>query len=138
MGRKQVILIALLAVVVAGLALFPMVAKKDSTINLAVLVLLYVTLASSWNILGGYTGQTNLGHAAFFGLGALVARLLWLSAGWPLILSLVAGGVVAVAFALLIGMGNPSVSLYDAVSNLALARESIPASRLSRSLFQIL
>ena len=73
--------------------LLPVVIKKDNIINLAILVLLYVSLASSWNILGGYTGQTNLGHAAFFGLGTLATRLLWIS-GWPLFPSLLAGGVV--------------------------------------------
>ena len=80
MKLKRVVIIALLAMILTFLVIFPRLTDKDSTINLAVLVLLYVTLASSWNILGGYTGQTNLGHAAFFGLGALAARLLWLSA----------------------------------------------------------
>ena len=94
MNRKQVGLTALLIIVVALLALMPRVVKKDSTINLAILILLYVTLASSWNILGGYTGQTNLGHAAFFGLGTLATRLLWMR-GWPIFPSLLAGGVAA-------------------------------------------
>ena len=123
MSIKRVILIALLVALLVFLALVPRLAEKDSTINLAVLVLLYVTLASSWNMLGGYTGQTNLGHAAFFGLGTLVARLLWLSAGWPLLPSLLAGGLVAVAFALLIGI--PAFKLrgvYFAIGTLALAQ----------------
>jgi len=122
-SKKRVILIAFLALLLVFLALLPKVANKDSTINLAVLVLLYVTLASSWNILGGYTGQTNLGHAAFFGLGSLAARLLWLSAGWPLLPSLLAGGLVAVALALLIGY--PAFKLrgvYFAIGTLALAQ----------------
>ena len=41
----------------------------------------------SWNLLGGYAGQINLGHAAYFGLGALVTRFLWVG-GAPLILAL--------------------------------------------------
>lgn len=119
MRRIQLVLIALLVV---GLALLPVLVKKDSIINLTLLVLLYISLASSWNILGGYTGQTNLGHAAFFGLGALTTRLLWLT-GWPLLLCLLAGGAVAVAFALLIGI--PAFRLkgvYFAIGTLALAQ----------------
>ena len=100
MSGKQIIFIAL---VIAVLAFLPVVIKKDNIINLAVYVLLFVSLASSWNILGGYTGQTNLGHAAFFGAGTLATRFLWLS-GWPLFPSLLAGGLLAVAFALLIGI----------------------------------
>jgi len=120
--KRRVILVALLVILVVSLALLPAVVKKDSTINLAILVLLYVTLASRWNILGGYAGQTNLGHAAFFGLGTLVARQLWLS-GTPLLASLLAGGSVAVAFALFIGI--PAFKLrgaYFAIGTLALAQ----------------
>lgn len=113
----------LLGFLVVALVLLPVFVKKDNIINLALLVMLYACLGSSWNILGGYTGQTNLGHAAFFGLGALVTRLLWLGGGWPLLLSILAGACVAVAFALLIGI--PAFRLrgvYFAIGTLALAQ----------------
>jgi branched-chain amino acid transport system permease protein len=118
-SRKQAILIALLIAILIAL---PVVIKRDSLINLALLVLLYISLASSWNILGGYTGQTNLGHAAFFGLGTLATRFLWLS-GWNLFPSLLVGGLLAVVFALLIGI--PAFRLrgvYFAIGTLALAQ----------------
>jgi len=121
-SRKQVSLVALLIIVLVLLVLLPRVVKRTDTINLAILVLLYVTLASSWNILGGYTGQTNLGHAAFFGLGTLATRLLWMR-GWPILPSLLAGGVVAVALALIIGI--PAFRLrgaYFAIGTLALGQ----------------
>jgi branched-chain amino acid transport system permease protein len=100
----------------------PMVNKKDSVLNMLILVLLYMTLASSWNILGGYTGQTNLGQAAFFGIGSLTTRLLWIK-GIPFIASFLAGGVVAVVLALVIGA--PAFRLkgvYFAIGTLALAQ----------------
>jgi branched-chain amino acid transport system permease protein len=121
-SRKQFSLVALLIIVLALLVLLPRVVKRTDTINLAILVLLYVTLASSWNILGGYTGQINLGHAAFFGLGTLATRLLWRS-GWPIFPSLLAGGGVAVALALVIGI--PAFRLrgaYFAIGTLALGQ----------------
>jgi len=120
-SKKIAISITIVLILIATAAL-PLVVKKDSTINLAILVFLYVTLSSSWNILGGYAGQTNLGHAAFFGLGALTTRLLWLS-GRPFILSLLAGACVAVGFALLIGI--PAFKLrgvYFSIGTLALAQ----------------
>jgi branched-chain amino acid transport system permease protein len=64
---------------------------------------MFITLSQSWNILGGYAGQINLGHAAFFGLGSLATRLLWLS-GQPFLIALLAGGVVALIFALIIAV----------------------------------
>ncbi|MCI0475300.1 MAG: branched-chain amino acid ABC transporter permease [Anaerolineales bacterium] len=119
MRRIQFIFILLLIAILVAL---PQVIKSDSTINLAVYVLLFVSLASSWNILGGFSGQTNLGHAAFFGAGALTTRMLWFS-GWHLFPSLLAGGLVAVALALLIGV--PAFRLrgvYFAIGTLALSQ----------------
>jgi branched-chain amino acid transport system permease protein len=122
MKPKRIIFLVLLVLVLAALALLPLVIKKDSVINLLILVLLYMTLASSWNILGGYTGQTNLGQAAFFGIGSLTTRLLWIK-GIPFVASFLAGGIVAVALAMLIGI--PAFRLkgvYFAIGTLALAQ----------------
>ena len=115
----KILFLALLVILCVSL---PFITDKDSLINLVVLIFLYIILASSWNILGGYTGQTSLGHAAFFGLGSLITRLLW-TGGFPLFGSLMAGGVVAVLFALLIGI--PAFRLkgvYFAIGTLALAQ----------------
>jgi len=122
MSKKNIIVASLSVLSIAVLSVLPLLIKKDSTINLIILVLLYMTLASSWNILGGYTGQTNLGHAAFFGIGSLTARLLWIG-GAPFFLSFLAGGFVAVGLALLIGI--PAFKLrgvYFAIGTLALAQ----------------
>ena len=84
-------------------------------------VLLYVALAQSWNVLGGFGGQVSLGHAAFFGLGAVVTRMLWLS-GHPLAVALPAGMVAATMAGVLIGA--PTLRLrgpYFAIGTLAVA-----------------
>src|SRR5262245_47656035 len=51
-------------------------------------VLMFVVLATAWNILGGYAGYVNFGTPAFFGLGAYTAAVLykWTTAdlGWSL------------------------------------------------------
>jgi branched-chain amino acid transport system permease protein len=86
----------------AGLALVPLAVHRDDTLNLIFLILLSVTLAQSWNIIAGYAGQVNLGHAAFFGLGALVTRTLWIG-GTPVLVAMAAGALVAMGFALAIG-----------------------------------
>jgi branched-chain amino acid transport system permease protein len=87
---------------VALLANVPFVVRRDDVLNFLVVTLLTITLAQSWNIVGGYAGQVNLGHAAFFGLGALVTRTLWI-AGTPVLAAMLVGAVVAVAFALAVG-----------------------------------
>lgn len=111
-----------IVILIAVLAYLPNTIEKDSTINLLILVFLYIVLASSWNILGGYAGQTSLGHAAFFGLGSLAARILWIG-GLNIFLSILAGALLAVAFAMLIGA--PAFRLkgvYFAIGTLALAQ----------------
>lgn len=122
MRRNQLLTIIIAVIILALLAMVPLFVEKNSTLNLIILIFLYIMLASSWNILGGYTGQTSLGHAAFFGLGTLATRLLWIN-GAPLFLSLLAGGGLAVAFALLIG--TPAFKLkgvYFAIGTLALGQ----------------
>jgi branched-chain amino acid transport system permease protein len=96
-------------------------AAGRALVSWAVVVLLYIALAQSWNILGGFGGQVNLGHAAFFGLGAMTARLLW-TRGTPLEAALAAGTVLAAVTGLLIGA--PALRLrgpYFAIATLAVA-----------------
>jgi branched-chain amino acid transport system permease protein len=51
--------------------LIPIAAADNRFVTtLAFIFIVYTTVALSWNIIGGMAGQLNLGHAAFFGLGA--------------------------------------------------------------------
>lgn len=65
-------LLGLAALAVAGLA-YPHVFPTYLTI--AISVLLFAGWATAWDILGGWTGQVSLGHAAFVGLGAYVVAI---------------------------------------------------------------
>jgi len=104
----------------AALALLPLAVRRDDVLNFVFLVLLSITLAQSWNIIAGYAGQINLGHAAFFGLGALVARTLWIG-GTPIVLAMGAGAAAATASALLIGVAAFRLrGAYFAIGTLAL------------------
>jgi branched-chain amino acid transport system permease protein len=102
-------------------AAFPLISQRGDLLNLGIQIFLAVALAQSWNLLGGYAGQITLGHAAFFGLGALVTRALWVN-GVPLVLALVAGALVATVLGVLIGL--PAFRLrgaYFAIGTLGLA-----------------
>jgi branched-chain amino acid transport system permease protein len=102
------------------LALLPLVVGRDDVLNFVFLILLSIALAESWNIVAGYAGQVNLGHAAFFGLGALAARTLWIG-GTPIALGLAAGALIATLFALLIGVAAFRLrGAYFAIGTLAL------------------
>jgi branched-chain amino acid transport system permease protein len=92
----------LLAVVLVALAVAPLFLPTYRTTFL-LLTFMYVTLASSWNIIAGYTGYASFGHAAFFGLGAYTAALLITRMGAHWLLASVAGAVLAAAVALPLG-----------------------------------
>lgn len=101
--------------------LLPRQVDQQSVWNLFFLICLGISIGQSWNILGGFAGQTSLGHAAFFGLGALITRTLWF-AGTPFILAFGLAGLTAVAFAMVIGV--PTFRLrgaYFAIGTLAVA-----------------
>jgi len=89
--------------IIVLLILVPLIFTRTDILTFFFLTLLYITLSQSWNILGGYTGQINLGHAAFFGAGALAARYIWLHFGLPLPLAILGGGLAATIFAMIIG-----------------------------------
>ncbi|MEY4530988.1 MAG: hypothetical protein RLZZ156_1709 [Deinococcota bacterium] len=63
-----------LALVIGLLALYPMFFGQF--MNFGVATLLLAGFALSWDILGGWTGQNSLGHAAFVGVGAYTVTLL--------------------------------------------------------------
>ena len=67
------------------------------------LILMLVTLASSLNILLGYTGYVNFGHIVFFGLGGYIGFYLMHRQGWSLWTAMIAGGLATAALALALG-----------------------------------
>lgn len=120
MALRRLPTVLLLAIIVALVAL-PLLTTNQAILTWAFLVLLYGALAQSWNLLGGFGGQVNLGHAAFFGLGAVVTRFLWLG-GRPLAVALLAATLAATGTGVIVGL--PSLRLrgpYFAIGTLAIA-----------------
>ena len=93
----------LLTLLILLLISLPWVVKSQYILSLMITLFIYVVLAESWNLLGGYTGQVSLGHGAFFGVGALITRLLWITK-IPILLSLPLGGLAAALLAAIVGI----------------------------------
>jgi len=92
-------LLAILAGSLA-LALLPWL-LSDFLLALALSCIMYAGLAVSWSMFCGATNYLSLATAAFFGLGAYVTA--WGAGALPYGLSVLAGGLVAAAFAALVG-----------------------------------
>jgi branched-chain amino acid transport system permease protein len=113
----------LIVVVVAACIILPLVVEIGTHIlNLMVMLFIYIILSQSWNLIGGYTGQINLGLAAFFGCGVLVTHFIW-STGVPIYLAVTAGGISAMFLAGVIGLPTLRLKgIYFAIGTLALAQ----------------
>ena len=88
---------------VAILALLPLLEPGSETIRLLFVTFVWVTVSVAWNLLGGFGGQVSFGFAVFYGLGAYAAALS-LNRGISPILSFLLAGSVAVLASLLVGL----------------------------------
>jgi branched-chain amino acid transport system permease protein len=70
-------------------------------IHLIILIGIYLILAVSLQLAMGFSGLLNLGHIAFYCIGAYVSALLALS-GWPFLLCFLAAGIIAMIFGFLL------------------------------------
>ncbi len=61
---------------VFAVLLLPVVYPDPYVLRIATFTCLFAIFAASWDLLAGYTGQVNFGHALFFGAGAYTSALL--------------------------------------------------------------
>lgn len=87
----------------AGALVLPFMPFMDrSTTSVAVLASIYVILGLSLNLIVGYAGLFQLGHAAFFGLGAYTAAILSINHDISVLLTIPLAALVAGGAALVI------------------------------------
>jgi branched-chain amino acid transport system permease protein len=99
--RNPGLWITLAAVILVGI--FPILSGDAATREVLFTVLLSVVLATSLNILLGYTGYVSFGHVVFYGLGGYVGLYLMARLGASLWIALLAGGISAGLLAFLLG-----------------------------------
>jgi len=86
-----------------GLLLLPLVYDDPYVLRILTMTCLFAIFAASWDLLAGYTGQVNFGHALFFGAGAYTSALLSLRLGITPWITIWAGAAVALLFGYLAG-----------------------------------
>ncbi len=112
LGNAAVILLGL------ALALYPLGGYQEGII---ILLCINCIAAMGVSLLTGFTGIFTLGHAAYMALGAYTAAILTVRYGIHWLPAIVAGGLVAVAVAWMIGM--PTLRLtgdYYAIASIGL------------------
>jgi branched-chain amino acid transport system permease protein len=93
------------AIVGAGLALavLPVLALPAFYESFLYLVFHWIVLATSWNILSGYSGYFSFGHGAFYGAGVYTTAVLAGTFGVPFLWTLPAAAIVATALGVALG-----------------------------------
>ena len=101
---------------------FPVVRPPLFFLTLCFSVFMFVGLAESWNLLGGYTGYVSLGHIAFFSTGAYTTAVFMNRFGISPFITAILGGLFSAVLAALVGY--PVLRLkgaYFTISSLLLA-----------------
>lgn len=73
-------------------------------LHMLLYVFLYVTMATSWNLIGGYAGYISLGHNVFFGVGAYFSGMLFVFLRISPFLTAPLAGIFAMLGGLLFGL----------------------------------
>jgi len=107
---------------VLAMLVLPLVWPDAYLMRVATMTCLFAILAASWDLLAGYTGQVNFGHALYFGAGAYGSALLAHHLGWPAWISIPVGAIVAA----IMGLATGALCLRLKGSYLSLATLAFP------------
>ncbi|MFH1058225.1 MAG: branched-chain amino acid ABC transporter permease [Pseudomonadota bacterium] len=92
------------AVFVLLLMLLPVLTQDAYILRVMILTAIFAIFAASWDLLSGFTGQMNFGHALFFGVAAYVTALLNVDLKLPPYFSIPLGAVGGVLTGLVVGI----------------------------------
>lgn len=95
---KPIYLFALLA----ALAVTPWFVDSRYIYHIATMIVIMIPMALTLSLMMRI-GQLSIAHPAFMGIGAYAAALLTMRLGWPPLLSLISGSLIAGTIALLLG-----------------------------------
>jgi len=83
----------------------------DYFLHILILICIYIILASSLNLISGYTGLLSISHAAFYGIGAYVAALMSLRLESNFLLNILCAIIISGIFGAIVGF--PSLRIRD-------------------------
>lgn len=104
--RKNILFILAAVLIVFGLVqtLISLEMIDEYIVQILIIIGINIILAVSLNMIVGYTGQLALGHAGFMSVGGYTAAILTLKLDAPFFLVLIAGGLMAAFFGVIIGI----------------------------------
>jgi branched-chain amino acid transport system permease protein len=91
------------ALLLLALLILPLLGLAEYWIYILTIGFYYALLAASWSLLVGYVGRISFAQAAFAGLGAYTSALGTTALGWPIVVTIPLGIMVAALIGLVIG-----------------------------------
>ena len=124
--HKLPVLLALLVISI----ILPFVVKQALILRYICTIMMYATLAGSLNVINGYSGQTCLGQAGFFAIGAYTCASLSKNLGIDFWIVLPIAGILAALVGLIVSL--PTLKL----SGIYLSIVTLGASEIIRIIAQ--
>jgi branched-chain amino acid transport system permease protein len=87
-----------------GLFVIPIFTRNLYVLDTLIITFLFCIYAASWDVLAGFTGQINLGHALFFGVATYIVALLNLHLGFSPLVTIPLGSIGAMVIGLIIAL----------------------------------
>lgn len=113
--------LAVLVLYVAGMCVAPWYVNRG-TLSLLYLVLYFILLAASWNLISGFTGYINFAHVAFVGMGMYATAIAIVDYQLVWFLAVALGGLVAAIYAAVLSFPLLRVKgPYFAITTLAIS-----------------
>lgn len=109
---------ALGALVIAYFAVVPF---TGANLAFHFYLMLWITMASGFNVASGFSGYMPFGYVAFYGVGAFTTAILVRKAGFPVLAALPLSGIAGLILALLFAPTLRLSGIYFAIVSLALA-----------------
>ena len=104
-SRRQKIFLAVLLLLLVSYPLLQfVVGGLNYWLHMLLYTFMYIAMASSWNIIGGYAGYTSLGHNVFFAVGGYFTGVLLVYFDVSPFITAPLAGLVSMALGLLVGL----------------------------------
>jgi branched-chain amino acid transport system permease protein len=102
-GRAAFLIVVLLALLAVPL-LYPVLVPYAYALQLMTGGFMWIAFASSWNIIGGYTGYVSLGHNVFVAVGAYFSAAFFIYADVSPFVTALGAGLVCAALGVAVGL----------------------------------
>lgn len=117
--KQKIIINILLAIVII---FFPYIIRSQYITRLTIMVGVYTILSLSLGLITGYAGQTSLGHAAFYAIGAYTSALISSNFGISFFITAPLAALFAAFMGLVLGLPTMRLSgTYLAITTLGFA-----------------